>query len=166
MKNRLLIYVAAALVFPMSVALASGPPEMKEGLWSLDRQTIDNPGNKKEVWPAIKICRNHAYDEYVMGLTKKMTSCTTTNESTQGNKYSTGSKCVVGKTTIVTKGTTTFESDTAAHGESQTTYTPAMDGKSETIMITDSKYIGSCPAGVQPGDRINADGSIAHGWKH
>jgi hypothetical protein len=29
-------------------------------------------------------------------------------------------------------------------------------------MVMEQKYMGSCPAGAQPGDRINADGSIVH----
>ena len=50
----------AALVLTAAVSLASDPPPLKEGLWFLNRQTIDNPGNKKEVWPPIKMCRDHA----------------------------------------------------------------------------------------------------------
>jgi hypothetical protein len=29
-------------------------------------------------------------------------------------------------------------------------------------MIQDQRYLGSCPAGMKPGDRIMADGSIVH----
>lgn len=166
MKNKLLVCTAAALLLPINMALASGPPETKAGLWSLSRQTIDNPGNKKNVWPPMKICRNPAYDQYVLGLAKGLPGCTTVNESTQGNKYSAELRCVIGATVVDTKGTTTYQGGTSTHAESYTTYTPAMYGKSETIMIIDSKYIGSCPAGMQPGDRTNADGTISHGWKH
>jgi hypothetical protein len=41
-----------------------------------------------------------------------------------------------------------------------------MDGKTEAIMFSDAKYLGSCPAGMQPGDRMDANGSIVHGGKH
>jgi hypothetical protein len=58
------------------------------------------------------------------------------------------------------------QGDIAAHGESHTLYTPAMDGKTETIMFSDAKYLGSCPAGMQPGDRMDANGSNVHGGKH
>jgi hypothetical protein len=33
-------------------------------------------------------------------------------------------------------------------------------------MIQDQKYIGSCPADMQPGDRKSEDGTILHLWKH
>jgi hypothetical protein len=29
-------------------------------------------------------------------------------------------------------------------------------------MVQDQRYIGSCPAGVKPGDTISADGFIRH----
>ncbi len=161
-----LFYTSAVLLLPIGIALASGPPHLKEGLWSLDRQTIDSPGNKKNVFPAIKTCRNDAYDQYVLGLMKKMPGCTTVTDNMQGSKYVLEMKCTIGNTVIETKGTTTYQADTVAHAESRTTYTPAMYGRTETITIADSKYLGSCPAGMQPGDRINADGTIAHGSKH
>lgn len=165
MKKRLL-YATTAVLLPIGIALASGPPEGKEGLWSLTRQTTDNPGGKKEVWPPVTICLSHAYNQHVLELAKKTPGCTTVSESTEGNKYSSESRCVIGNTVLDTKGTTTLQGDTYTHGEGRTTYTPAMDGKTETIMISDAKYLGSCPAGMQPGDRKNADGTIAHGWKH
>ena len=164
--TRKLLCTTALVLLPIGIALASGPPHLKEGLWSLDRQTIDSPGNKKDVAPTIKTCRSDAYDQYVLGLMKNMHGCTTVTDSTQGNRYLLDMKCTVGKTVIETKGTTTYQSDTFAHAVSHTTYTPAMYGRSETTTIADSKYIGSCPAGMQPGDRINTDGTIAHGSKH
>jgi hypothetical protein len=72
----------------------------------------------------------------------------------------------VGATVIETKGTATFSGDTSTHSESHATYTPAMAGISEMTMIQDQKYVGSCPAGAQPGDRINADGTVIHLGKH
>jgi hypothetical protein len=164
--KRSLLYAMTAVLLPIGIAQAGGPPEGREGLWSLSRQTIDNPGGKKEVWPPMTVCLSHAYNEHVLELAKKMPGCTTVSESTEGNKYFTESRCVVGNTVIDTKATTTLQADTYTHGEGHTTYTPPMGGKTETIMISDAKYLGSCPAGMQPGDRKTADGTIQHGWKH
>jgi len=63
---------------------------------------------------------------------------------------------------IDSKGTTTFVGDTAAHSETHSTNTAAMYGVSETIQVMDQKYVGSCPAGAQPGDRTGADGRVSH----
>lgn len=161
----MLISVAAALLLPIGLANATDMPELKEGLWSNHTQTIDNPGNKKTENTST-VCRNRAYDQYARSLSKgNMKSCTTVNEGFQGGKYLQEIHCVIAGTTLDTKGTITFEGDTAAHSESHTTYTPAMGGMSESTMIMDSKYVGSCPAGAQPGDITYPDGRVTH-WKH
>jgi hypothetical protein len=68
--------MAAALLLPIWIALGADPPDVKEGLWSIHTQTIDNPGNKKSD-SSSTICRNHAYDQYVQSLAKKtMKGCT------------------------------------------------------------------------------------------
>lgn len=71
-------------------------------------------------------------------------------------------RCVIGETVILSKGTVTFQGDTSAHSVSHATYTPAMGGLSETTMIMDQKYVGSCPAGIRPGDRVQQDGTVVH----
>ena len=128
-KSRTLC-TATAFLLTATFALASGPPPLKEGLWLLNRQTIDNPGNKKEVWPPIRICRDHAYDQYVLDLAKKVPGCTTVSESMRGDTYLVDLNPAIGKTTLDTKSTTIVQNDIASHGESHTTYTRAIDGVS------------------------------------
>ncbi len=159
-----LVAVIAALLLVIGIASAIDKPEMKEGLWSMHRQTIDNPGNKKTESDST-ICRNHAYDKHVESQ-EMPKGCTTINESLQSGKYVLETRCTIAGTVIESKGTTTFNSDTAAHSESHATYTPAMRSVSETTMIMDSKYVGSCPAGVQPGDMTDANGEVVHLWQH
>jgi hypothetical protein len=154
---------AAALLLP--IANAANPPDVKEGLWSVHTQSIDNPGSKKSEG-TYTLWRNHAYDQHAQSLAENMKGCTKVHESIQGGTYSTETHCVVAGTVIDSKGTTAFQGDTAFHSESHATYTPAMAGVSETTMIIDQKYVGSCPAGVQPGDRMNADGKVIHLWRH
>ena len=151
------------MVFSLAIAAAGAgdAPEVKEGLWSVHTQTIENPGNKKTEG-SFELCRSHAYDQSVRATAKAMKACTMTNESLQGGKYSSGTHCVVGGTTIESKGTTTFQGDTSTHSETHSTYSPAMGGISESTTIMDQKYVGSCPAGMQPGDRKMADGRVVH----
>lgn len=156
--KKILASAAAALVLPL--ANAADAPDVKEGLWSIHTQSIDNPGNKKTEG-TYSLCRNHAYDLAVRASAKNQKGCTM-SESYQGGKYSSEGRCVVGTTVIESKGTSTFQGDTAAHSESHATYSPALYGVSETTMIIDQKYVGSCPAGTVPGDRIAADGKITH----
>ena len=56
------VIAIAALLLPL--AFAADAPEIKEGLWSIHTQTIDNPGNKK-MENTSTICRDHAYDKSV-----------------------------------------------------------------------------------------------------
>ena len=162
--TKMLVY-AGALSLPIGIAIATNPPDVREGLWSIHAQTLNNPGNKKSEG-TYTLCRNHAYDRYAMSLAKNMEGCTVDSESFEGSKYSTEMHCTVGATVIDTKGTTTFSGDTSTHSETHATYTPAMAGISEMTLIQDQKYMGSCPAGAQPGDRTNADGTVMHLWKH
>ena len=162
--TKMLVYATAALL-PIGIAIAANVPDVKEGLWSIHTQSIDNPGNVKSDHTST-ICRNHAYDEHVMSLAKNMKGCAVGSERVDGNKYILEMHCTVGTTVIASTGTTTFDGDTSTHSESHATYTPAMAGISEMTMIQDQKYVGSCPAGVQPGDMTSEDGRVTHLWKH
>lgn len=163
--NKLLIWVAMALLLPIGVASAADPPDVKEGLWSVRRQVTENPGDKKTDTSST-ICRSHAYDKHVLALARGMKGCTVQVEKVQGSRHTLEVHCVIGATTIDTKGATTFQGDTAAHSESRSSYSPAMAGISEMTLVTDQKYLGACPAGVQPGDMTAADGKVSHLWKH
>ena len=143
---------------------AVNPPEQKEGLWSIHRLSIDNPGNNRSESTST-ICRSHAYDQYVLSLAKGVKGCTTVSESFQGGKYSVELHCVETGTVVENKQTATYQGDTSVHSETHATYTPALNGISEMTIIMDQKYVGSCPAGAQPGDITHADGRVTHSWK-
>ena len=161
--KKVLFFSAAALLLPIRTVHSADPPELREGLWSVHTQTIDNPGNKKSE-SSSTICRSHAYDEHVRSLAKDRKGCTA-NGSFEGGKQTMESHCVVAGTTIDTKGTSVFQGDTSARSETRTTYSPAFGGVSDSTMTMDQKYMGSCPAGVQPGDLTSADGKVRHLWK-
>jgi hypothetical protein len=164
--KKMLGVMAAALWLPFGIASAAGPPEQQEGLWSIHRQSINSPGNQKTE-SSSTICRSHTCDAFTLSLVKnKKVGCTTLNEDWQGSIYSVESHCIVAGTAVNSEGTVTYTGDTSAHSETRATYTPALGGVSETTMIMDRKYVGSCPAGAQPGDLNNADGRVTHLWKH
>ena len=45
MKKRI-FSMGVAVLFFFCVAQAANPPDVKEGLWSSQTQTVDNPGNR------------------------------------------------------------------------------------------------------------------------
>jgi hypothetical protein len=163
MKKQL-VPAAAVFLLAIGTAMAVDPPEVKEGLWSIHRQTIDNPGNKKTESTST-ICRSHAYDQHVQSLSKNMKGCTPISQSFEGGRYLSAMHCVAGGITIESKGTATFQGDTSTHSETHATYSPAMNGVTDTTMIMDQKYLGNCPAGQQPGD-LSTEGRTTHLWKH
>jgi len=162
--KKILFSVAAALLLPIGITNAAEPPELKEGLWTSHRQTTHNPGNKTTEQTST-ICRNHVYDQHMQSLARDVKGCTMVSESFQDGVYSLKLHCVVSGTVIESKATTTFQGDTAAHTETHATYTPALRDLSESTVITDQKYVGSCPADAKPGDITYADGSVIH-WVH
>ena len=57
-------------------------------------------------------------------------------------------------TLIESKGTYTYENMTSTHSESNATYSPPYKGKTDEHVVQDQHYLGGCPAGMKPGDRI------------
>jgi len=64
-----LAVMAAVLLLPLAIASAAGPPEQKEGLWSIHRQSINNSGSQTTD-SSSTICRSHTYDAYTLSLVK------------------------------------------------------------------------------------------------
>ncbi len=160
MKRRTLSAAASLVSFTL---YAADPPVVKEGLWSIHTVSTDNPGNKKSEGTR-SICRNHAYDTRIreQAEIQQKKTCKLVNRTSSGSTLSEESECTVQGSVIKTKGTTTFNGDTSFHSENHATYTPALYGTAETTMIIDQKYVGSCPAGMEPGDFMDASGKITH----
>lgn len=154
------VVAALTLLFTVAAAHAIDTPNMKEGLWKLHMVTT-SPGSAPSE-ANYSICRNHAYDQHVHDLAMKHPGCTITEGSPSGNKRTFTGTCKVGTTTINSVSTVTFLSDTSFHSETSTTYTPALYGKTHDTMVQDQTYVGSCPAGMNPGDIMSADGQIRH----
>lgn len=153
---------AALLLMIATVYAADDWPSLKEGFWSIHRETTDEPGNKKTIQDQW-ICRNHASDEKARARAEAMLkNCKTNLENHVGSKYETERECVVAGTTIHSKSTISVSGDSEFHSEETTTYTPAMADTTKTTMIVDQKYVGACPPGMEPGDIKGADGNIRH----
>jgi hypothetical protein len=163
--NKILAATAVTLLLQIGTAGAIDLPPMKEGLWSVQMHTVNNPGNKGTDG-AYTLCRNHAFDDSVRASAKKIKDCTTLSESFEGGKYASEMRCSVAGTVIQSKGTSIRTGDNAIRSETKSTYTPAMAGITETTMVMDQKYVGACPAGTQPGDRTSPNGTVTHLGKH
>jgi hypothetical protein len=158
--KRLLVCVIATVCL-VGLASAIDLPPSREGLWSIRTQTTSNPGDVKSDFTQ-KICRSHAFDDFARAKAKNRPGCKVLNENLSGHSYTIEMECNIGGSVIHSKGVTTGTGDNASHSETHTTYSPALNGVSDTTMIMDQKYEGSCPSGTKPGDIIRADGTIIH----
>jgi hypothetical protein len=89
----------------------------------------------------------------------KKNECTSSVTQPSANTYVEESRCAKGPNAgSVTKVIYTYQGDTSSHTEMHMT----LLGKTETVMLIDAKYLGSCPAGMKPGDLI-IDGKMISG---
>jgi hypothetical protein len=154
--------VRAALL--VSFALyAADPPAIKEGLWSIHTVSIDNPGSRRTEGTR-SLCRNHDFDARIRAQAeqKQKQNCKPAVRTSSGNSFSEESECTVQGSIVTSKVVTTFTGDTSFHSETHGTYKPALYGTEEMSMIMDQKYLGACPAGMEPGDFMSSDGKVTH----
>jgi 5-hydroxyisourate hydrolase-like protein (transthyretin family) len=132
-------------------------PPIKEGLWKI--HTVDTYPGQPTQDTTIFLCRDHAYDNSVREKMKTMKAkCVTSSDTTVGNKRMFTSTCDTGSYRTESKSVLTG-SDNAYHTETDSTIT--VSGKTSTSKtVQDQTYMGPCPAGMSPGDRKLADGTI------
>src|SRR6202451_4850358 len=82
--KKIFFCVGTTVLLSFASAYAADRPDVKEGLWSSQTQTIDNPGNKRG-GGLMTICRSHAYDQYVKDMAAKMPGCKKLSESVRGH---------------------------------------------------------------------------------
>jgi hypothetical protein len=157
MKKVLLPAVTTILTINTLVAADT----MREGLWSI-RSTVSIGTSKSE--GAISLCRNAESDNRVS--TKGM-SCKITSKSSEGVTRTSEMECVATDTTTRINETVTMTGDNAAQLVRHITLTqPSGVGIQEMTVEADMKYLGTCPAGIQPGDAIDAHGKVTQTLKN
>ena len=136
------------------------PPPMKDGLW--ETHSTQTQQGKTVFDTSVKMCQSKELTKSMQSSgeeLRKKNACTSAVTQPSPNTYVEESRCAKGPNAgSVTKITYTNQGDTASHTEMHTN-----DGKSETVMIIDAKYLGSCPAGMKPGDAVMADGKKISG---
>jgi hypothetical protein len=70
--------------------------------------------------------------------------------------------CNISRSTATPKSTLTSTSDTHFRTETFATFTPPIFGQSRDSMTQEQTFLGPCPAGMQRGDHLLADGTIQH----
>lgn len=161
MKLKLsLLMVALSTYTGLAAADEFTPPPMRDGLWTTHTKQIQH--GKTVIDMSIKICHSQALTNSMKATgqeIRKRNNCTSTVTKPSSNSIVEESSCAKGPNAgRVTKLLYTFQGDTGSHMEMH-----SGAGNSETVMIVDSSYVGSCPAGMKPGDSMMADGKIISG---
>ncbi len=133
---------------------------MKDGLW--ETHSTQTQQGKTVFDTSVKMCRSKELTNSMQSSgeeLRKKNACTSAVTQPSPNTYAEESRCAKGPNAgSVTKITYTYQGDTASHTEMHMN-----DGKTETVMVIDAKYLGSCPAGMKPGDVVMPDGKKISG---
>ena len=136
------------------------PPPTKEGLWETHSTQIQQGKTVSD--SLVKMCQSKQTTESMQSVgeeVRKKNECTSTVTQPSSNTFVEESRCAKGPNAgSLTKVIYTHQGETASHTEMHMNL-----GKSEVLMIMDAKYLGSCPAGMKPGDLMMSDGKIISG---
>jgi hypothetical protein len=134
--------LAAGSLLLTVAALADEPSVRKAGEWQVT--TIGPDGNAN---PPKSYCYGQAS---ITDLMKSMGVCSKRDISTIGNTTTVDAICTKGTQQVTAHMTITAASDTSRHAESQFTYLPPVAGMGHIDIVSDSKWLGPCPAGEKP----------------
>jgi hypothetical protein len=145
----------------IAIAAADGlkPPPTKEGLWETRSTKIQQ--GKTTSNTSVQMCQTKELTKSMQSTgeeLRKKNECTSSVTQPSANMFVEESRCAKGPNPgSVTKVIYSYQGDTASHTEMHINA-----GNSETVMMIDAKYLGSCPAGMKPGDLI-IDGKLISG---
>ena len=149
MKMPLLLGMSCCAGIAAAAAQAGDYPEIKAGLWSTTTTMRDT-----RLPPQTgTMCNSTAVMQSVIDAHKKATDqpCKITSMTHTGSVYTEQTECNFGGQVRKSTSVTTFTGDSAVHTEIH-----QADGS--VTVTSDSRYVGSCPAGMVPGDYVGADG--------
>ncbi len=147
-----------------SVGLAAAdefkPPPMKDGLW--ETHSVQTHAGKSVSDMSIKMCQSKELTQSTQSLSQEMrkkNQCSSVVSQRSGNTIVEETRCAKGPSAdTVIRAVYSNVGDTAAHIEMH-----ELKGSSENVTVMDMKYLGSCPAGMKPGDVIMPDGKVFSG---
>jgi len=155
MRNLLISFlVMGGLSYGAAAIADTELPSQKAGLWETrSQQTI--MGQTRDA--VTKSCLSDAAQKQMKSMAdgmNKQNQCTATITHPSANTYVTESRCTGGFLAgSVIRTTTVYESDSVIHQEIHT-----QKGSTDSVARQDSRYLGSCPADMKPGDTVLSNG--------
>jgi hypothetical protein len=137
-------------------ACAVDLPQRKPGLWQV---TTTSPG--RDMPPrVVQMCMDASTDAAMTSLGTAMAGgvCSRNEITRAGATVTTVSVCKVGQTQAASQAVTRFMGDSAYHTDIKSSFDPPVMGQATAVLAQDAKWTGACPAGMQPGDLVMANG--------
>ena len=138
-----IVEMSIPLVLLSAAAHADGQPEQKIGLWQRTSQTTEN-GKAKAPEKS-----QHCVDAATLEMVKKALAtaakqCSRYDLHQTGSKWILDSVCNFGATTLTLHQETVMNGDTAYHSESDSSYSPPLNGGEHSRTVTDGLWMGLC----------------------
>jgi hypothetical protein len=148
-----LFLLLAVLALP---ALAQDYPNLKPGLWEMDRAS-DRPGGQPN---RATMCLDASVqkDMFDMGAGAMKGMCSKHDFKLSGNRGTGDFVCNMGGSTMHAKSTMTLDGNSAYRTEIDTTYNPPFMGRERTKTVITARNVGPCKPGQRPGDLVMPNG--------
>ena len=157
MRPIAVICVAALLGGLVSTgARADNPPKRKPGLWEVTLHMASGTMAPQ----VMKLCIDEATDAalFKYGMNAVQGVCSRNDLRGSGSVFTMDTECKMGDMKLTSHAVMTFTGDTAYRTDVQSHFDPPMMGRSDSSMTQEAKWIGACPADMQPGDMIGPNG--------
>jgi hypothetical protein len=155
-RNGAITLGAAALLAASATAQTADFPPRKPGLWQVDMAMQGGQMPAQQ----MKMCIDASTDAemHKLGMNASQGMCEQPSINRSGSTVTVDATCKMAETKATTHAVTKFSGDTAYHTDVTTKFDPPMMGRSESAMTQDAKWVGACPADMQPGDLLMGNG--------
>ena len=135
--------IVVGLLLSAGIAFAGEQPQQKPGLWRRTSQTTED--GKTDGPQTSQRCMDAATLEKAKKMAADMASrCSKHDARFVGGVWTDDSVCSIGKTTFTVHAETRVSGENKYHTESETTYSPALDGHVHSRTVADGVWLGEC----------------------
>jgi len=149
MKSRTAFPMAILMLGSVVSATALELPTQKPGLWQTTMKGEKIPGGSRSYNMCLDVASLAEAKASADAHLKN--DCSKSDVHMQGSTWISESTCTFSGTHVVGHTETTFVGDNAFHTEVTSSSDSPKHGKTTSVMTVDSKYLGPCPPGQEPG---------------
>ena len=164
MQAKMSVRAAMLLCVPAVLAATASAdmwPHRKPGLWQMTMTMQGAPMPPMKSKYCVDAATESALIAAGQNAANKM--CKSSGFRMTGGAGSVDAVCKFDNITSTSHTTIMFAGDSAYHSETRSHMSPAPAYmKADSVMTSDARWIGPCPAGMKPGDAVLANGMHMH----